>query len=169
MNIMKTIALYPGTFDPMTKGHLDIVRRASNIVDTLIVAVAKDTGKNPIFTQKERAELAEEDIRELNLKNVKVIPFEGLLINFLKEQNANFIIRGLRTISDFENEFTMAAMNKKLYDNMETVFLPALESTQFISSTLVRQVSRLGGDIGQFVSENVKKKINEKFQLEIEK
>ncbi len=166
---MKTTAVYPGTFDPMTKGHLDIVRRASNIVDTLIVAVAKDTGKNPIFTQKERAELAEEDIKELNLKNVKVIAFEGLLINFLKEQNANFIIRGLRTISDFENEFTMAAMNKKLYNNMETIFLPAIESTQFISSTLVRQVSRLGGDIGQFVSENVKKKINEKFQIELEK
>ncbi len=166
---MKTTAVYPGTFDPMTKGHLDIVRRASNIVDTLIVAVAKDTGKNPIFTQKERAELAEEDIKELNLKNVKVIAFEGLLINFLKEQNANFIIRGLRTISDFENEFTMAAMNKKLYNNMETIFLPAIESTQFISSTLVRQVSRLGGDIGQFVSENVKKKINEKFQIESEK
>lgn len=163
---VKIIAIYPGTFDPITRGHLDIIRRASNIVDTLIVAVAKDTGKNPIFTQKERTELVEEDVKELGLSNVKVMPFAGLLVNFLKEQNANFIVRGLRTISDFENEFTMAAMNKKLYDNIETIFLPALESTQFISSTLVRQVSRLGGNVGQFVSENVKKKINEKFKME---
>lgn len=160
---MKTIAIYPGTFDPMTNGHLDIVKRASKVVDILIVAVAKDIGKNPIFTQKERTELATEDIKELNLKNVQVIAFEGLLINFLKEKNANFIIRGLRTISDFENEFTMAAMNKKLYNEIETIFLPALESTQFISSTLVRQISMLGGDIGKFVSNNVKKKIEEKF------
>jgi len=168
MKIMKTIAVYPGTFDPMTNGHLDIVKRAALIVDRLIVAVAKDTGKNPIFTQKERTELVEEDVKELKLGNVEVVAFEGLLIDFLKEQNASFIIRGLRTISDFENEFIMAAMNKKLYNNIETLFLPALESNQFISSTLVRQISRLGGDVGQFVSENVKKKISEKFQLESE-
>lgn len=162
---MKIIAIYPGTFDPITNGHMDIVKRASCIVDMLIVAVAKDTGKNPIFTQKERAELVNYDVEQSNLKNVKVIPFEGLLINFIKEQNANFIIRGLRTISDFESEFTMAAMNKKLYCNVETVFLPAVESTQFISSSLVRQISKLGGDISQFVSENVRKKVEEKFKI----
>ncbi len=160
---MKTIAIYPGTFDPITKGHLDIVKRASKIVGTLIVAVAQDTGKNPIFTQKERVELVESDINHLKLINVKVIPFCGLLVDFLKQQNANFIVRGLRTISDFENEFTMAAMNKKLYNDIETIFLPAIESTQFISSSLIRQISRLGGDIGQFVSDNVKEKIKEKF------
>lgn len=160
---MKTIAIYPGTFDPITKGHLDVVARASKIVGTLIVAVAQDTGKNPIFTQKERVELVEADINDLKLENVKVIPFCGLLVDFLKQQEANFIIRGLRTISDFENEFTMAAMNRKLYNNIETIFLPAIDSNQFISSTLVRQISKLGGDIGQFVSKNVKEKIRLKF------
>ena len=162
---MKTVGIYPGTFDPITKGHLDIIVRASKIVDNLIVAVAKDTGKNPIFSQEERKELVEKDVHSLNLVNVQVIPFEGLLVDFLKKYDANFIIRGLRTISDFENEFTMAAMNKKLYNNIETIFLPALESTQFISSSLVRQISKLGGDIGQFVSPNVKEKILEKFNL----
>jgi len=160
---MKTVAIYPGTFDPITKGHLDIVKRASRIVGTLIVAVAQDTGKNPIFTQKERVELVEADVNDLKLENVKVIPFCGLLVDFLKQQNADFIVRGLRTISDFENEFTMASMNKKLYNDIETIFLPALESTQFISSSLIRQISRLGGDVGKFVSDNVKEKIKEKF------
>lgn len=159
---MKTIAIYPGTFDPITKGHLDIVKRASKIVGTLIVAVAQDTGKTPIFTQKERVELVEADVGDLKLDNVKVIPFCGLLVDFLKQQNADFIVRGLRTISDFENEFTMASMNKKLYNDIETIFLPALESTQFISSSLIRQISRLGGDVGKFVSDNVKQKIKEK-------
>lgn len=160
---MKTTAVYPGTFDPITNGHLDIIKRASCVVDTLVVAVAKDTGKNPIFTQQERVELAETDVKKLCLRNVKVMPFEGLLIDFLKKQNANFIIRGLRTISDFENEFIMASMNKKLFNDIETIFLPAIESTQFISSTLVRQIAKLGGDVGQFVSENVKNKIEAKF------
>ena len=166
---MKTTAVYPGTFDPITKGHLDIINRASKIVDVLIVAVAKDAGKNPIFTQKERVELVKNDIKELNLKNVKVIAFEGLLTNFLKEYNISFIIRGLRSALDFENEFITATINKKLYNNIETIFLPAVESTQFISSTLVRKVSKLGGDIGRFVSKNVKKKINKKFQIKLEK
>jgi pantetheine-phosphate adenylyltransferase len=160
---MKKIAVYPGTFDPITKGHLDIIKRAAKIADILIVAVSQDTGKNPIFTQTERVELVEDDVKSLGVNNIKVIPFCGLLINFLKQQNANFIIRGLRTISDFENEFTMAAMNKKLYNDIETIFMPAIESTQFISSSLVRQISRLGGDVGQFVSDNVKEKIIKKF------
>ncbi|HSQ97599.1 MAG TPA: pantetheine-phosphate adenylyltransferase [Rickettsiales bacterium] len=162
---MKTVAIYPGTFDPITKGHLDVIIRASKIVGTLIVAVAQDTGKNPIFSQQERVELVEADVNELKLENVKVIPFCGLLVNFLKQQKADFIIRGLRTISDFENEFTMAAMNRKLYNNIETIFLPAIDSTQFISSTFVRQISKLGGDIEQFVSSNVKAKIKEKFSV----
>jgi pantetheine-phosphate adenylyltransferase len=152
---MKTIAIYPGTFDPITVGHLDIIKRASKIVDELIVAIAKDTGKNTIFNQEERAELVKIDVETIKLKNTKVISFSGLLANFLIEQNANFIIRGLRTISDFENEFTMAAMNKKMYDSLETIFLPAVESTQFISSTYVRQISKLGGNIENFVSKNV--------------
>ena len=161
---MSTIAIYPGTFDPITKGHLDIVIRASKVVDKLIVAVAKDTGKNPIFTQEERKELVKYDVEQLNLYNVKVIPFSGLLIDFIKEQNANFIIRGLRTISDFENEFTMAAMNKKLFNDIETIFLPAVEATQFISSTLVKQIFKLGGDVSKFVTENVKNKLEQKFK-----
>ena len=160
---MKTIAIYPGTFDPITNGHLDIITRASKIVDTLIVAIAYDTGKNPIFTQKERTELVGYEVKDL--LNVKVVPFSGLLVDFLEQQQANFIIRGLRTFSDFENEFTMAAMNKKLYNSVETIFLPAVESTQFISSSLVRQVAKLGGNIGQFVSGNVEKKLKEKLFL----
>ena len=160
---MKIVAIYPGTFDPITKGHLDIIIRASKLVDTLVVAVSQDTGKNPIFTQKERVELIESDIKEVKLKNVQVVPFCGLLANFLKQQKANFIVRGLRTISDFENEFTMASMNKKLYNDIETIFLPSIESTQFISSSRVRQIAKLGGDIGQFVSQNTKEKIRKKF------
>ena len=120
---MKTVAIYPGTFDPITKGHLDIISRASKLVDILVVAVSQDAGKNPIFTQKERVELIENDIKEAKLKNVKVIPFCGLLANFLKQQKANFIVRGLRTISDFENEFTMASMNKKLYNENGRIWL----------------------------------------------
>lgn len=160
---MSKIAIYPGTFDPITKGHLDIIKRASFLCEKLIVAVAQDTGKNPIFTQEERTELVAYDVR--NFENVEAIAFSGLLVDFLEKKKAKFIIRGLRTISDFENEFTMAAMNKKLYNNIETIFLPALESTQFISSTLVRQISRLGGDVGQFITSNVEKKLKEKLQF----
>ena len=157
-----TIAVYPGTFDPITKGHIDIIVRASKFVDKLIVSPAKDTLKNPIFSQEERVELIEHEIKSQNLSNVIVLPFKGLIVNFLKEQKATLLIRGIRGISDFDNEFTMANMNKKLHNNIDTVFLPALESFQFISSTLVRQIAMLHGNIEEFVSENVKNKIMEK-------
>ena len=159
---MKRIAIYPGTFDPITKGHLDIIIRSSKIVDELIIAVAKDTGKNSIFSQEERTKLVKIDIKNSKLNNVKVIPFSGLLVDFLKKQNANFVIRGVRNVNDFENEFTMASMNRELYNNIETILLPSLNSTSFISSTLVRQICSLGGDIEKFVSKEVKKEIIKK-------
>jgi len=156
-----TIAIYPGTFDPVTLGHLNIIERAAKMVGSLIIAVAKDTGKNPIFTQEERTQLVSFDIKHLS--NVRVIPFAGLLVDFLKKQNASFIIRGLRTVSDFESESAMSIINKKLHGSVETIFLPAEDTTKFISSTIVRQIAQIGGDVSQFVTKNVADKLKEKF------
>ena len=161
---MKKIAVYPGTFDPITKGHSNIISRASKIVDNLIVAVAKDTGKNSLFSQEERTNLVKIEVQELKLNNVKVLPFSGLLVDFIKKENIDFIIRGLRTNSDFENESIMASMNRELYNNVETIFLTSLNSTQFISSTLVRQILSLGGDIEKFISKKVKEEILKKIK-----
>jgi pantetheine-phosphate adenylyltransferase len=159
---MGVIAIYPGTFDPVTKGHLDIIDRSSKIVDTLIIAVAKDTGKKTLFDQEERANLIEHEIKKY--KNVKVVRFSGLLCNFFRDQKANFVVRGLRTFSDFENEFLMAVTNKKLYNGMETLFLPATEDVQFTSSSLVKQISMLGGNVSFFITENVERAIREKLE-----
>ncbi|MDR2526879.1 MAG: pantetheine-phosphate adenylyltransferase [Rickettsiales bacterium] len=162
---MKRIAIYPGTFDPITKGHLDIVRRASKIVDVLIVAVAQDTGKTPLFTQDERVEMAKHEL--IKFKNVKIVKFSGLVANFFREQKANFVIRGIRTFGDFENEFSMAIANKKLYENYETLFMPAMEIEQFTSSTRVRSISALGGDISFYVSKYIKDKVQRKLKNKI--
>ena len=155
-------AVYSGTFDPITKGHMDIIIRASKLFDNLIIAVAKHTGKNTIFSKEERTKLIENEINNAKLKNVSVISFDGLLVDFLKQQKASFIIRGIRNAFDFEYEFNMANMNKQLYNGVETVFLPASIDTQFISSTLVRQISTLGGDVDKFVSKDIKEKLKKK-------
>lgn len=158
---MSIIAVYPGTFDPLTNGHIDIIKRASKIVDVLIVAPAKDSGKKALFSQAERIEMVEEEIKNLGLKNIKIIPSTGSLVGFFVENNVNFIIKGLRNTIDFEKEMAMANINKKV-NNVETIFLPSLDSTQFISSTIVKQVARLGGDIKDFVSNNVREKLLKK-------
>jgi pantetheine-phosphate adenylyltransferase len=152
---MKT-GIYPGTFDPITHGHMDIIRRALRVVDKLIIGVALDTNKAPAFDLDMRAKLVKEEIAHLNVDGrVEVTTFSGLLVNFAAENKATLLIRGLRAISDFEYEFQMASINSKLNPNMETVFLTASESTHFISSRFVKQIARLGGNIEHFVSPRV--------------
>lgn len=153
---MKT-AIYPGTFDPITVGHMDIIKRAMHVADRLVIGVALDTGKDPIFELEARAKLVEGEIRALgkDAERVKVKSFSGLLVNFAEEMGAHIIIRGIRAVSDFEYEFQMACMNARLKPDIETVFLTASENTHFISSRFVKQIARLGGDISSFVSPNV--------------
>jgi pantetheine-phosphate adenylyltransferase len=159
------IAIYPGTFDPITFGHLDIIKRASLLFDKLIVASAKDSNKNPLFSLDERVELINQEIHDNKLQDkVIVMKFEGLLVDFAKKNQAQIIIRGLRAVSDFEYEFQMFGMNSKLEPSIQTIFLPASENHHFIASKLVKEIARLGGDISKFVSSNVllalKQKIN---------
>jgi len=160
------VGVYPGTFDPVTVGHMDIIKRAMHVVDKLVIAVALDTGKAPVFDLATRAQLVEEDIRMQLGKDaarVEVKTFSGLLVSFAQENNANIIIRGLRAVSDFEYEFQMACMNNRLKPDVETVFLTASENTHFISSRFVKQIARLGGDISSFVSANVAKHLKSHF------
>ncbi|HIO97140.1 MAG TPA: pantetheine-phosphate adenylyltransferase [Leucothrix sp.] len=144
----KRIAIYPGTFDPITNGHIDLIQRASNLFDEVIVAIAANSKKNPYFSLDERITLCEE---VLDCSNVTVNGFSCLLINFAKEQNASILIRGLRAISDFEYEFQLASMNRNLAPDIESVFLMPADEYSFISSSLVKEVSSLGGDITKFV------------------
>ena len=148
------IGVYPGTFDPVTNGHLDIIERAARILDRLAVGVAMNAGKGPLFPLEERVELvrAETDaIAGRTGTQVEVVPFEGLLIGFAHQVGANVIIRGLRAVSDFDYEFQMAGMNHRLDPGVETVFLMASETHQFISSRFVKEIARLGGDVASFV------------------
>jgi pantetheine-phosphate adenylyltransferase len=146
------IAVYPGTFDPITLGHEDIVRRAANLFDEVIVAVAGSTNKRTLFSLDERVALAKSVFIDAN---VKVIGFNSLLMKFVQEQGAQMVIRGLRAASDFEYEFQLAGMNRKLFPQLETLFLTPVEQYMFVSSTLVREVATLGGDVHQFVSPTV--------------
>lgn len=142
-------AIYPGTFDPITNGHIDIVARASRIFDFVIVAVAASTAKNTAFSTDERVELAQQVLG--SYKNVEVQRFEGLLANFVRSSNANAVLRGLRAVSDFEYEFQLAGMNKHLVPEAETIFMPTRENYSYISSSLIREISSLGGDVSDFV------------------
>ena len=151
----KRIGIYPGTFDPATNGHLDIIHRGTALVDRLIVGVAVNPGKGPLFTLDERVALVKREVAALPLSEaarIDVVPFESLLMQFAEKMGAKIILRGLRAVSDFEYEFQMAGMNKRLGPEVETVFLMASESQQFISSRFVKEVARLGGDISHFVS-----------------
>lgn len=160
------IGLYPGTFDPITNGHMDIIVRAANsLCDRIVVAVAVNAGKGPLFTLEERTALVREEIANLPddlSSRIEVRPFNNLLIHFAEEIGAGMIVRGLRAVSDFEYEFQMTGMNARLNRNIETVFLMASERHQFISSRFVKEISSLGGDITQFVSERVAKALQAK-------
>ena len=154
------IAVYPGTFDPITLGHEDIVRRAADLFDEVIVAVAGSTNKRTVFSLDERVVLAKNVFK--NADNIKVVGFGGLLMQFVQDQGAKMVIRGLRAASDFEYEFQLAGMNRKLYPQFETLFLTPSEQFMFISSSLVREVAVLGGNVHAFVSPQVEEAINEK-------
>jgi pantetheine-phosphate adenylyltransferase len=143
------VAIYPGTFDPLTLGHEDLVRRASRLFQEVVVAVADSRSKRPFFTLDERVAMARELLAPY--ANVRVEGFDGLLMDFLRRQNARIILRGLRAVSDFEYEFQMAGMNRSLNPDVETVFLTPAEKYQFISATMVREIASLGGDVGKFV------------------
>lgn len=164
---MTRIAIYPGTFDPLTLGHLDILRRAASVCDELVIGVAENTGKSPLFSLDERMKLLEQAI-ENDVKNniisnkVTVRGFNKLLVDFAQEQGASMIIRGLRAVSDFEYEFQMASANKRLFPNVETLFLMAAEQQHFVASRLVKEVAAYGGDIRSFVPDFVAKAIAEK-------
>ena len=154
--------VYPGTFDPVTNGHMDIISRAARVVDALIVGVAINAGKGPLFSLDERVEMVAEEIElAANTRDcrVEVRSFEGLLTNFAASCGASLIIRGLRAVTDFEYEFQMTGMNTKLNSEIETVFLMASEGEQFISSRLVKEIGSLGGDIGHFVSLRVRERM----------
>ncbi|WP_374651908.1 pantetheine-phosphate adenylyltransferase [Dongia sp.] len=155
----KRIGVYPGTFDPVTNGHMDIIRRASLLADQLIIAVSTNAGKGPLLTIGERMSLMEAELADprngLEHGRIELRAFDNLLMHFVEEMGAHFIIRGLRAVSDFEYEFQMAGMNARLDPNVETVFLMASERQQFISSRFIKEIGRLGGRIDEFVSPRV--------------
>ena len=157
---MNSKAVYPGTFDPLTRGHEDIVRRAAQLFSEVIVAVAENTSKISSFTLKERVEMAQTVLADC--PNVRVTGFSGLLMQFVREQGAVAVVRGLRAVSDFEYEFQLAGMNRKLFPEVETLFLTPAEQYMFISASLVREIASLGGDVSQFVSPLVETRLKMK-------
>jgi pantetheine-phosphate adenylyltransferase len=164
---LEKIGIYPGTFDPITNGHTDIIGRAARLLDKLIVGVAINPGKEPIFNIDERVELAREEIKHLEnglSDRIEVIPFQSLLIHFAHEVGATAIIRGLRAVSDFDYEFQMASMNAKMAPDIETVCLMASDKYQFIASSLVKEIAKLEGDVSQFVSPRISERLIERLQ-----
>lgn len=157
-------AVYPGTFDPLTRGHEDLVRRAATLFDTIVLAVADSKAKRPYFSVEERIAMAREALADV--KNVEVVGFSGLLTDFVRKQRARVVLRGLRAVSDFEYEFQLAGMNRNLYPEMETIFLTPSEQHMFISATLVREIAILGGDVSEFVHPSVAKRLQEKSKAE---
>lgn len=154
------IAVYPGSFDPVTYGHIDIIRRASRMTDRLIVGVLKNSAKKGLFTIDERVDMLKEVTKDM--PNVSIMSFDGLLVDFAKKNGANAIIRGLRAITDFDYELQMAQTNRALYDEADTIFIPTSIEYSFLSSTTVKEVAGLGGDISRFVAPYVEMKLKEK-------
>jgi pantetheine-phosphate adenylyltransferase len=159
---MNNKAVYPGTFDPITLGHEDLARRAARLFDSVVLAVADSRAKGPFFTLDERVEMAREVLKDL--KNVKVVGFSGLLMKFVQDHKARVVVRGLRAASDFEHEFQLAGMNRGLYPDVETVFLTPGEQFMFISATIVREISVLGGDVTKFVPPEVARRLKVKIK-----
>ncbi|AIF81746.1 phosphopantetheine adenylyltransferase [endosymbiont of Acanthamoeba sp. UWC8] len=157
------IAIYPGTFDPVTLGHLDIIARSAKVFEGVIVAVAQDSKKITHFSFEERVDMLNYELKRLKLENVKAKAFKGLLVDFIKAEGARIIVRGLRALADFEYEFQMSYINHKLSPDIETVFLPATENGHFISSSFVNEIARLGGNLKGFVSEEIAAKIKERY------
>jgi pantetheine-phosphate adenylyltransferase len=161
------IGVYPGTFDPITSGHSEIVRRSMRVVDRLVLAPAMNIGKGPLFSLEERVEMLQEVIAEQPADvgaRISIVPFTGLLVHFARSQSATCIIRGLRAVSDFEYEIQMANMNARMEPAVETVFLMASDRHQFIASSLVKDIARLGGDTSKFVSPKVYARLQKKFE-----
>jgi len=159
---MKRIAVYPGSFDPITLGHIDIIRRACDIFDEVIVAVLVNRGKTPLFTSEERMVLIKESISEF--KNARVDSFSGLLVDYMKAHNSTVAIRGLRAVSDLEYEFQLAHTNRTLYPDMETVFLMPGENYVYVTSTIVREVASLGGNLDSHVPHHVSEALKRRFK-----
>lgn len=158
-------AIYPGSFDPITNGHLDVLERASRLFDEVVIAVARDNQKSSLFTVDERVALIGDEIKRMRLKNVRAVPFKGLLVNFARKERASAILRGLRAVSDFEFEFQMALMNRKLDPRVETLYLMPREELTYISSRIVKEIGRLGGDVGLFVPAAVAAALRAKLDL----
>lgn len=160
------VAVYPGTFDPLTLGHEDLVRRAADLFQRVIVGVAESRGKSPLFEPSERVEIARNVLSVY--PNVEVVSFSGLLVNFVRARGANVVVRGLRAVSDFEYEFQLAGMNRNLMPEIETIFMTPTDKYQFVSATLVREIATLGGDVAQFVSPMVVARLREKLAARTE-
>lgn len=158
------IGIYPGTFDPITLGHADIIRRGAKLVDKLLIGVTTNPSKNPMFSTEERFAMVEREVDNMGLENVEVVGFNALLVKFAQKQKASVIIRGLRAVADFEYEYQMAGMNQQLDDNIETVFLMADVSLQPIASKLVKEIALYGGDIAPFVSPDVRVEVVERVE-----
>jgi pantetheine-phosphate adenylyltransferase len=160
----KKTAVYPGTFDPLTLGHLDIIKRSSSIFDKLIIAVAANPSKNPLFSTEERVDMVQDEVDSNELSNVEVKLFSGLLVDFVKQEHATLIVRGLRAVADFEYEFQMSFINRTLDSSIETIFVPATENVHFISSSFVKEITRLNGNTQNLVPSKVQNKLIKKFR-----
>ena len=163
MKLDHRVAIYPGTFDPITRGHEDLVRRAARLFDRLILAIAESPKKAPMFSLAERVEMARGVLSDI--PNVEIVGFNSLLMNFVHEKSAKVVVRGLRAVSDFEYEFQMAGMNRSVYPEVETVFLTPGEQYMFISATMVREIARLGGDVSKFVQSDVEARLRAKLSV----
>ncbi|MEJ2535409.1 MAG: pantetheine-phosphate adenylyltransferase [Gammaproteobacteria bacterium] len=158
---MENTAIYPGTFDPVTKGHTDLVKRAARVFDRVIVAIAESPHKAPLFSLEKRIAMTRNELDSLD--NVEVVGFDNLLIEFAAECGANVLVRGLRAVSDFEYEFQLASMNRRLNEHIETLFMTPDEKYSFISSSLVKEIARLGGDVSGFVGREVEQALRERY------